>query len=101
MSARSPVITCERFSFVETWAVSRQRRRAAAVKSVSGVAGEEVAAEREEDAALPLVHCLDRVDGVEAVIARRFEIKLRAQPDPETLPSDVPRCPSCDRPARC
>ena len=38
INARSPVIKCERFSFVETCAVKRQRRKAAAVNSVSGVA---------------------------------------------------------------
>jgi hypothetical protein len=38
MSARSPVTTCERLSFVDTWTVSPTRRRAASVTSVSGVA---------------------------------------------------------------
>src|SRR5262249_46359239 len=40
----------------------------------------EVAAESEEHFRLPVVHCLNGFDGVEAVIAWRFEIKLRAEP---------------------
>lgn len=38
ISARAPVIACERLSLVETWTVSRARRMAASVTSVSGVA---------------------------------------------------------------
>src|SRR5437588_7035235 len=38
ISARLPVIKCARLSFVETCAVKRQRRKASAVYSVSGVA---------------------------------------------------------------
>ncbi len=36
--ARAPVTTCERFSFVDTCTVSRARRIAASVTSVSGEA---------------------------------------------------------------
>ena len=38
ISACWPVTRCDRFSLVDTWAVRRQRVRAAAVRSVSGVA---------------------------------------------------------------
>lgn len=38
ISARAPVTACERLSLVETWTVSRARRMAASVTSVSGVA---------------------------------------------------------------
>ncbi len=38
ISARAPVTACERFSFVDTCTVSRARRMAASVTSVSGEA---------------------------------------------------------------
>ena len=53
ISACSPVIKCARFSFVETCAVNRQRRNAAAVNSVSGVAERKLPPSAKKTLALP------------------------------------------------
>src|SRR5690242_10052949 len=44
-----------------------------------GRRGEKISAEGEEHFRLSGVHCLNGFDGVEAVLAWRFEIKLRAE----------------------
>ena len=101
INACSPVIKCARFSFVETCAVKRHRRNASAVNSVSGVAERKFPPSAKKTLALSVVHRLNRFDRVEAMISRRLKIKLRAELVQEMPPSAVPRCPSCDRPARC
>src|SRR5205823_1654952 len=55
-----------------------------------GRGGEEVSAEREEDADATLVHRLDGLDGVESVAARRLEVELARERVQENFCRSLP-----------
>ena len=76
MSAVSPVTRCPRCSFVETCTVRRQRRSAAAVRSVSGAAERKLPPMAKKTRARPSSIAWMAADGVEAVRARRLEAEL-------------------------
>ena len=90
ISAVSPQTRCERLILVEICTVSRARRSASAVTSVSGRGLDEVAAEADEDVGLAVPQGPDRVDGVVAVLARRVEAELGLQRVQEVLRRPLP-----------
>ena len=79
ISAISPVIRCARLSLVETCAVTRQRCRALAVYSVSGVADRKLPPRPRKNRIFSLTHLFERLDGVGAVLARRSEAEFFAE----------------------
>ncbi len=62
--------------------------------------GHEVAAEADEHVDVAAVHRAERVDGVEAGLARRGEAEARLERIEQRLPAASRRCPSCGHPAR-
>ena len=79
MSAISPVMRCERFSLVETCAVSRQRCSAFAVNSVSGVAERKLPPMPTKMRMLPSCMCLIVSTVSMPCLRRRREVKLLAE----------------------
>ena len=100
ISAVSPQVRCDRLSLVEICTVRAALRHRVPRDVGVGRGVHEVAAEADEHVGVAVAQGANAVDGVEAVLAGRVEAELGLQRVEEVLGRDVPRCPSCGRPAR-